>query len=73
MRGFKAKVLRRIALSVKTDEPGYIYPKGRTHKKVGMSPTGQPFFYKVTGMAIHRSEAHRLYKSMKRDMSIGGQ
>lgn len=73
MRGFKAKVLRRIALSVeKNNEPGYIYPKGRTHTKVYMSQ-GVPKFYKVSGMAVLASKADRLYNSMKREMRIGGQ
>ena len=73
MRGYKAKVLRRIAANVTHDnEPGYIYPKGRTHMKMYIDAMGWSHPYTVSGMAVVASEAHRLYKRMKKDLRTGG-
>lgn len=73
MRGFKAKVLRRIALSVEKDnQPGYVYPQGRTHTKAYRAADGTFKFYKVSGMAVLASKADTLYNSMKKDMRRGG-
>ena len=74
MRGFKAKVLRRIALSVEKDnEPGYVYPRGRTHTKFMKDPVGTGFIkFAVSGQAVLASQADRLYNRMKRDLRVGG-
>jgi len=73
MRGFKAKVLRRIALSVEKDnEPGYVYPRGRHIKKFFIDPAGMAHPYLVSGQAVLASQADRLYNHMKKEMSRGG-
>lgn len=73
MRGFKAKVLRRIALMTeKENEPGYVYPHGRRHTKVWVDPQGGKHVYTVSGMAVLASKADRLYNHMKRELAHGG-
>ena len=73
MRGYKAKVLRRIAANVTHDnEPGYIYPQGRRHNRLYIDATGVAHRYTTSGMAVVASEAKRLYKRMKKDLRTGG-
>jgi len=73
MRGFKAKALRRMALMIEKDnEPGYVYPQGRRHKKVFIDAMGKAHPYTVSGMAVLASRADRLYNHLKRDLRTGG-
>jgi len=73
MRGYKAKVLRRIALAVEpSNEPGYVYPKGRYIKVKFKDLFGNEQVFLKSGIAVLASKADRLYNSMKRDMTRGG-
>ena len=75
MNGYKAKALRRLAMSLHGDEnnEGYLYPRGRTLTKFYLTKLGTPVRFTVSGQAVVASKAHRLYKAMKHDLRIGGQ
>lgn len=75
MRGYKAKALRKLALALHPETPediGYVYPKGRYALRKVLMPDGGIHMAQVTGQMVLASKAHRLYKHMKRDLSVGG-
>ncbi len=75
MRGWKAKGLRKLALALHPeteDDVGYFHPGAPKVKKFGRNADGGFYEYLVTGQLVVRSQAHRLYKHMKKDLAKGG-
>jgi hypothetical protein len=75
MRGYKAKVLRRIAQSLESDEPGYVVDevKGETHHPVIMHTLTGPVVVMVSNTIHRKSRAVKLYRKIKHDIRRGGQ
>lgn len=74
MNGFKAKVVKRIAYFLESDRPGYVSSASKPFiGKVLERPGLPPVMYRVYAPIRRASEARRLYKRMKRDLSRGGQ
>lgn len=70
MRGYKAKVLRRIAKALHPGEPVYGYAGKEKHMKF-LNEGGKITPYYVTGQIVRLDKQRKLYQSMKKEMTHG--
>ena len=71
MRGYKAKVLRRIAKALHPGEPMYGYANVEYHQKMYHHTDGAMYPFRVTGQIVRIDKQRKLYKSMKKELTHG--